>query len=96
MSVRLHPARAFWRAACDTVCLPHGGRLPASLVWLLCGLFTGSTERAWAAVDYLRDVKPLLTQECVKCHGATQQKGGLRLDTAAAALLPTAAGRMTA
>ena len=86
MSVRLHPARAFWRAACDTVCLPHGGRLPASLVWLLCGLFTGSTERAWAAVDYLRDVKPLLTQECVKCHGATQQKGGLRLDTAAAAL----------
>lgn len=36
--------------------------------------------------DYLRDVKPILTRSCVPCHGATQQKGGLRLDTAAAAL----------
>src|SRR5262245_31008043 len=38
------------------------------------------------AVDYLRDIKPILTTTCVKCHGADQQKGGLRLDTAAAAL----------
>ena len=35
-----------------------------------------------AAVDYLREVKPILARECVKCHGATQQKGGLQLDTA--------------
>src|SRR6516162_9040818 len=33
-------------------------------------------------VDYLRDVKPLLTARCYACHGALQQKGGLRLDTA--------------
>jgi cytochrome c553 len=39
-----------------------------------------------APVDYLRDVKPLLATHCYKCHGATQQKNGLRLDTAAAAL----------
>jgi mono/diheme cytochrome c family protein len=39
-----------------------------------------------AAVDYLREVKPLLTEHCVTCHGADQQKGGLRLDTAANAL----------
>ncbi len=37
------------------------------------------------AADYLREVKPLLTEHCVTCHGADQQKGGLRLDTAAAA-----------
>jgi hypothetical protein len=36
-----------------------------------------------AAVDYLREVKPLLTEHCYKCHGASQQKGDLRLDTAA-------------
>lgn len=35
------------------------------------------------AVDYLTEVKPLLTARCVACHGALQQKGGLRLDTAA-------------
>ncbi len=38
-----------------------------------------------AAVNYLREVKPLLTEHCYKCHGAAQQKGDLRLDTAASA-----------
>jgi hypothetical protein len=35
------------------------------------------------AVDYLKEVKPLLTETCYKCHGASQQKGSLRMDTAA-------------
>jgi hypothetical protein len=35
------------------------------------------------AVDYLRDVKPILAERCFSCHGAIRQKGGLRLDTAA-------------
>ena len=39
-----------------------------------------------AAVDYVREVKPLLAEHCYKCHGASQQKSGLRLDTAAFAL----------
>ncbi len=38
-----------------------------------------------AAVDYLTQVKPLLQTHCVKCHGASTQKAGLRLDTATAA-----------
>jgi hypothetical protein len=37
-------------------------------------------------VDYLREVKPLLASKCLKCHGAGDQKGGLRLDTAQAIL----------
>jgi hypothetical protein len=37
-------------------------------------------------VDYLRDVKPILTSQCVACHGAVKPRAGLRLDTAAAAL----------
>src|SRR5436190_15322947 len=36
-----------------------------------------------AAVDYVREVKPVLSENCYRCHGASQQKGGLRLDTAA-------------
>ncbi len=39
-----------------------------------------------AEVDYLREVKPVLTEHCVSCHGPGRPKGGLRLDTAAAAL----------
>jgi len=37
-----------------------------------------------ARADYLRDVKPLLAARCFACHGALQEKGNLRLDTAAA------------
>ncbi len=37
-----------------------------------------------AEVDYLAEVKPLLHEHCVACHGPVRQKGGLRLDTAAA------------
>ena len=32
------------------------------------------------AVDYKRDVRPLLTQKCAACHGAFKQESGLRLD----------------
>ena len=39
-----------------------------------------------AKIDYLRQVKPLLTRHCVSCHGAEKPRGGLRLDTAAAAM----------
>ncbi len=45
-------------------------------------LFTASIQ---AAVDYTTQIKPLLQQHCVKCHGATTQKSRLRLDTAEAA-----------
>src|SRR5262245_40417687 len=33
---------------------------------------------------YLRDVRPVLQRRCFRCHGALQQKGSLRLDTARA------------
>jgi mono/diheme cytochrome c family protein len=38
------------------------------------------------AVDYIRQIKPLLKAHCYACHGALKQEGGLRLDTAALAL----------
>src|SRR5690242_12280748 len=36
------------------------------------------------AAAYLRDVRPVLERRCFSCHGALQQKGALRLDTAKA------------
>ena len=47
----------------------------------------GTAAAAFAApVDYVREVKPILTEHCYRCHGASQQKGELRMDTAALAL----------
>jgi mono/diheme cytochrome c family protein len=39
-----------------------------------------------APVDYIREVKPIFADNCYRCHGASQQKGELRMDTAALAL----------
>lgn len=55
----------------------------------LAGAFWIKSTAAGAegeAIDYLRDLKPLLKQRCYACHGALKQKGGLRLDTAAGLL----------
>jgi hypothetical protein len=41
-------------------------------------------EALAGSVDYVRDVKPILTRHCVACHGAKVAKAGLRLDTSAA------------
>ena len=41
---------------------------------------------AGVPVDFARDVQPLLADRCIKCHGPEKQKGGLRLDTKAAAM----------
>jgi mono/diheme cytochrome c family protein len=44
------------------------------------------SRAAGAPNDYTSQVKPILTKYCVSCHGAEKPRGGLRLDTAAAAL----------
>ena len=42
-----------------------------------------SAASAGDSVDYLHDVKPLLTKHCLACHSAVRQKSGYRIDTAA-------------
>jgi hypothetical protein len=50
--------------------------------WVVIAVLLASS--LWIrAADYATEVKPLLAQHCVRCHSAAQQKGGLRLDTAA-------------
>ncbi len=41
---------------------------------------------AFAAVDFVRDIEPILHQRCYACHGDSQQQSGLRLDGREAAL----------
>src|SRR5436190_10792941 len=56
----------------------RAGHAPGLLVMLAIA-FAAST--GGAAPDFSRDVRPLLEQHCLKCHGPEKQKGGLRFDT---------------
>ncbi|MFO0928610.1 MAG: PSD1 and planctomycete cytochrome C domain-containing protein [Gemmataceae bacterium] len=61
---------------------------------LLCGLLAGlaiasllraAPRHSGSTVDFSRDILPLLRRSCVECHGPDRQRGGLRLDSRAAA-----------
>ncbi|HUG93023.1 MAG TPA: PSD1 and planctomycete cytochrome C domain-containing protein [Planctomycetaceae bacterium] len=64
------------RTACATVLLVAGLACAWSAVW--------SDERrdqtAQARVDFRAQVRPILADRCVKCHGAGTREAGLRLD----------------
>ncbi len=41
---------------------------------------------ATRAIDFAKDVEPILATSCYSCHGEKKQKGGLRLDSKSAAM----------
>ncbi len=47
-------------------------------------LLTSLARLAAEPVDYMKEIKPILSTACYQCHSTTQQKHGLRADTAAA------------
>src|SRR5690348_5666160 len=51
-----------------------------SLTLVLMAGLSAQAARAEDAVDFGRDVQPLLKAHCHECHGPKQQKNGLRLD----------------
>jgi len=58
--------------------------LRLNLSGLVAGVVLFSARHLTAAeqpIDYLREVKPILTQRCLPCHGAIKQNAKLRLDT---------------
>lgn len=52
----------------------------------VAGLLLVNSALAEDAIDYGRQVKPILQARCYACHGVLKQNGGLRLDTAALAI----------
>src|SRR5437588_7108892 len=57
--------------------------MPRSVLLVACLCALPGRLAAEERIDYRRDIKPLLEERCYACHGALQQKGKLRLDTAA-------------
>jgi hypothetical protein len=48
-------------------------------------LVCGASVPMHADVDFRRDIQPLFRQHCTRCHGPTNEEGGLRLTQRAAA-----------
>jgi ankyrin repeat protein len=51
-----------------------------ALLAVLAGAALTLMRPAAAAVDFARDVQPLLEKHCYECHGPKKQKNGFRLD----------------
>ena len=58
---------------------PAVSRLPTLVLIALCAVSAVSASD----VDYLSQVKPLLTEKCYSCHGVLKQESSLRLETRA-------------
>ena len=57
--------------------------MPLRLLCLLSLAWSSAAVGADPVPDYNRDIRPLLSNACFKCHGPGVQKSGLRLDRAA-------------
>lgn len=56
---------------------------PANLVWAL-GLLAGTAAQAEDAVSFVRDIAPVLREQCASCHLTGQEAGRLALHPGAA------------
>ena len=72
--------------------MPIQLRVVLRLGFLLVCATPGSVF-ATDAIDYARDVKPILKIHCFRCHGPLKAKSRLRLDTKAMALKGGRSGR---
>lgn len=57
-------------------------RHPALALLTVVALFLATETSAADAPSFSKDIAPLLTAKCAKCHGANRQKNDLRLDSA--------------
>ncbi len=66
--------------------------MPAARTVPLVGLATLAAVASCPAVEFVRDVLPVLTGQCVKCHGGVHAKGGLSFVRRDSAFSPAKSG----
>ena len=71
-------------------CAPRRQARPLFALLLL--LIARVSAPAASAVDFQKEVEPILIKRCSECHGSDKQKARLRLDSRAAALLAGESG----
>ena len=67
-----------WRVACGVLC--------AIAVFASGADLSKLPPPSLTAIDFVKDIQPILESSCLRCHGAVKPKGGFRLDTRDAAL----------
>src|SRR3569832_2278314 len=72
---------AFCRSKPSSYLITMNHRSFFSLLGLAAAPALALSVHAADAVDFTKDVKPVLELNCVKCHGPEQQKGKLRMDS---------------
>jgi len=71
------------------------GVRPHCRLWaVLAAMIAGTMCRSAAAQDFSREIQPILSNHCYKCHGpdSKERQAGLRLDEREAALKPAESG----
>ena len=74
-----------------------GTRLTSYFTWSLTAtlaLAASALQADDSAVDFARDVQPILQTRCYECHGTDTREAGLRLDRKVPALAGGDAGRV--
>lgn len=71
-------------------------RVPVWFCAIVAALSFQSTRGDGAAGDFQREIRPILSQNCLSCHGPDEKdrKSGLRLDVRAEALKPAKSGKV--
>ncbi|MDR3621719.1 MAG: PSD1 and planctomycete cytochrome C domain-containing protein [Paludisphaera borealis] len=62
------------------------------LITGLCCAFAPGTAPAGETIDYVKQIKPILSARCYACHGALTQKGKLRTDSVKSLIAGSAGG----
>src|SRR5439155_11085310 len=65
----------------------------ATMLWIAAPWIPGNQQPAKSQVDFERDVRLILAENCLGCHGAGLAAGGLKFTGREAALAPTKRGR---
>jgi len=65
----------------------------SAMGWIISALWSaGGTALAVEEPRFNRDIRPILADACLQCHGPGQQKAGLRLDDREFAIKPVKSG----